>query len=261
MRIGEIAALVGVTTRAVRHYHHVGLLPEPERRTNGYRQYGLRDAVVLARIRRLTELGLGLEEVRDVLRDDAGRELAEVLGELDEDLARQEAEIRGRRERIGGLLEQARDGGLSPECPVSEELAELLRALPTGGDAAAKDREVLALIDTHVTDDVQAQLVRSLREAATVPGAEERAQEVYARLDALADAAADDPRVAEAARVLASCIPDGMWGDGAGAPDEDAPFVRAFYAHFAPAQAEVLRQAMRLAFGPDAAGEEGGGPT
>lgn len=29
MRIGEIAALVGVTTRAIRHYHHVGLLPEP----------------------------------------------------------------------------------------------------------------------------------------------------------------------------------------------------------------------------------------
>ncbi|WP_157880243.1 MerR family DNA-binding transcriptional regulator, partial [Streptomyces katrae] len=37
MRIGEIAALVGVTTRAVRHYHHVGLLPEPGRRANRYR--------------------------------------------------------------------------------------------------------------------------------------------------------------------------------------------------------------------------------
>ncbi|GAA4240098.1 hypothetical protein GCM10022254_63580 [Actinomadura meridiana] len=31
MRIGELAALVRVSTRAVRHYHHVGLLPEPER--------------------------------------------------------------------------------------------------------------------------------------------------------------------------------------------------------------------------------------
>ncbi|WP_433547913.1 MerR family transcriptional regulator [Streptomyces sp. CA-294286] len=261
MRIGEIAALVGVTTRAVRHYHHVGLLPEPERRTNGYREYGLRDAVALARIRRLTELDLGLDEVRDVLRDDAGRALVEVLGELDEDLAAQEAEIRGRRERIAGLLEQARDGGLSPEGPVSKELAELLRALPTGGEAAAKDREVLALIDTNVTDGVRAQLVRSLRTAAAVPGAEERAREVYARLDALADAAADDPRVAEAARVLASCIPDGIWGEGVGVPDEDATFAREFYAHFPPAQAEVLRQAMRLAAGRGTATEEGDGPT
>ncbi|MDJ0383019.1 MerR family transcriptional regulator [Streptomyces sp. G-G2] len=67
MRIGEIAALVGVTTRAIRHYHHVGLPPEPERRPNGYRAYSVRDAVLLARVRRLTELGLSLDEVRDVL--------------------------------------------------------------------------------------------------------------------------------------------------------------------------------------------------
>ncbi|MEU3168406.1 MerR family transcriptional regulator [Streptosporangium sp. NPDC006930] len=32
MRIGELAALVGVSTRTVRHYHHLGLLPEPLRR-------------------------------------------------------------------------------------------------------------------------------------------------------------------------------------------------------------------------------------
>lgn len=47
MRIGEIAALIGVTPRAVRHYHHLGLLPEPVRRSNGYREYGIRDAVLL----------------------------------------------------------------------------------------------------------------------------------------------------------------------------------------------------------------------
>ncbi|AYV32862.1 Mercuric resistance operon regulatory protein (plasmid) [Streptomyces sp. ADI95-16] len=92
MRIGEIAALVGLTTRAIRHYHHVGLLPEPERRPNGYRAYSVRDAVLLARVRRLTELGLSLDEVRNALADDAGRELTEILEELDADLARQEAE-------------------------------------------------------------------------------------------------------------------------------------------------------------------------
>lgn len=106
MRIGELATAVGVTTRTVRHYHHLGLLPEPERRPNGYREYGLRHAVVLARIRRLTELGLGLAEVRDVLADDAGRELAEVLAELDEDLARQEEAIRERRERLRALMRE-----------------------------------------------------------------------------------------------------------------------------------------------------------
>jgi len=48
MRIGELAGLVGISTRAIRHYHHVGLLPEPARKANGYREYSLRDAVELA---------------------------------------------------------------------------------------------------------------------------------------------------------------------------------------------------------------------
>lgn len=115
MRIGELAVAVGVTTRTVRHYHHLGLLPEPERLPNGYRDYTLRHAVVLARIRRLTELGLGLTEVRDVLADDAGRDLAEVLEELDADLARQEAAVRERRERLRALLD--REGACPPRAP------------------------------------------------------------------------------------------------------------------------------------------------
>ncbi|MEU8886254.1 MerR family transcriptional regulator [Streptomyces sp. NPDC048442] len=245
MRIGEIAALVGVTPRAVRHYHHVGLLPEPLRRANGYREYGLRDAVVLARIRRLTEIGLGLDEVRDVVRDDAGRELAEVLGELDEDLARQEARIRVRRERIKGLLAAAEAGELTAEGPVSAELGELLRALPATGEAAAKDREILALLETVAPQEARNRIVDTLREAAAVPGAAERTQEAYALLDALAGAATDDPRVAEAAHVLAACIPDGMWEEGA-VMDEGDAFLRTVFADFAPAQAEAVRRAVRI---------------
>ncbi|MFD3514944.1 MerR family transcriptional regulator [Streptomyces sp. NPDC058657] len=244
MRIGEIAALVGITTRAVRHYHHVGLLPEPERRPNGYREYTLRDAVVLARIRRLTELGLGLDEVRDVVREDAGRELAVVLQELDEDLARQEAAVRERRLRIGVLLAQARDGELSPEGPVSPELGELLRALPARGAMAAKDREMLALLETTAPEVARGPMVDALREAAALPGAAERAQEAYDLLDALVAAEIDDPRVARAAAVLAACIPDGMW-EGTEALDEDHPFLRALFADFAPAQAEAVRQAVQ----------------
>ena len=79
MRIGELAGLVGISTRAIRHYHRIGLLPEPARKPNGYREYSLRDAVGLARVRRLTELGLSLDEVRDALAGDTGRDLAEIL--------------------------------------------------------------------------------------------------------------------------------------------------------------------------------------
>jgi DNA-binding transcriptional MerR regulator len=126
MRIGELADLVGISTRAIRHYHGVGLLPEPARRANGYREYSLRDAVALARVRRLTELGLSLDEVGDVLAGDTDRDLADVLRELDADLAGQEADIHRRRARLAQLLRQAEAGGMpSQQAPVSPELTAL----------------------------------------------------------------------------------------------------------------------------------------
>ncbi|MEU0196504.1 MerR family transcriptional regulator [Streptomyces afghaniensis] len=245
MRIGELAAVVGVTTRAVRHYHHLGLLPEPERLANGYREYGLRHAVVLARIRRLTELGLGLAEVRDVLAEDAGKDLVEVLTELEEDLARQEEAIRERRARLRVLLEV--EGGVPAEGPVSPELAALFAGAAHLSDSpmAAKDREVIAFLETAMPEEARERLVSSLGVAFGSPQAVARANEAYALLDALAGAEPDDPRVDEAARTLAECIPAGLFPD-TGDLDPDHSFLRAFYDDLAPAQAEVIRRTLRI---------------
>ncbi|MFF6782788.1 MerR family transcriptional regulator [Streptomyces sp. NPDC012510] len=269
MRIGELAAAVGVTPRAVRHYHHLGLLPEPERRPNGYRDYTLRHAVVLARIRRLTELGLGLAEVRDVLADDAGRELVEVFGELDEDLARQEEEIRERRARLRVLMAEAREGRLPAEGPVSPELADLFGqfgSMSAQSPMAVKDREVFALLETTATPEARAEMLAGLEAMMAAPGAVERAHEAYALLDALADAEPDDPRVTEAAELLAGLIPpemvpqdadladgrnSGKGGNGGnsgygGKGGNGGSFLRALYADLAPAQAEAIRRTLRI---------------
>ncbi len=73
-----------------------------------------------------------------------------------------------------------------------------------------------------------------------------RVRRVYALLDELADAAPDDPRVGEAARALAGFLP-GELPEGEPGAGGTAGFLRAFYADFAPAQAEAIRQAMRQA--------------
>ncbi len=250
MRIGELAAVVGVTTRAVRHYHHLGLLAEPERRPNGYREYTLRHAVVLARIRRLTELGLGLAEVRDVLADDAGKDLVEVLTELDEDLARQEEAVRERRGRLRALLEA--EGGLPAEGPVSPELAALFAGTAhlTDSPMAAKDREIIAFLETSMPPGARERMVASIKEALGSPGAVARAGEAYALLDALVDAEPDDPRVGDAARVLADCIPPGLLQEtGSAELDRDDSVLRAFYDDLAPAQAEAVRRALGILTG------------
>ncbi|MEU7432748.1 MerR family transcriptional regulator [Streptomyces sioyaensis] len=264
MRIGELAALVGVSTRAVRHYHHLGLLPEPARRANGYREYGLPDAVALARLRRLAELGLGLDEVRDVLADDSGRELAEVLAELDADLARQEEEIRSRRVRLAALRRQAEEhGGLPAEGPVSDELAAVFGEMARTSAArpgpepamAAKEREVLALLESTGQEAGRRRMADLLGQLTAEPGAMERMYEVYGLLDALAEAAPDDPRVARAAQALADCVPDAVAAElavpgregaaGPGAAPEGG-FLAAVHAQFTPAQAAAVREAVRL---------------
>ncbi|MEU3601923.1 MerR family transcriptional regulator [Streptomyces sp. NPDC006798] len=238
MRIGEVAALVGVTPRTVRHYHHLGLFPEPDRLPNGYRDYGLRHAVVLARIRRLTELGLGLAEVRDVLADDAGRELVEVLEELDLDLARQRAELDRRRERLGELITRAREGTLPAEGPVSPELAGLLAALPpTASPMAAKDRDHLALLDTVLAPEDRGPMYEALRPMAG------EGLELYEALDELADADPDDPRVAPLGDALAARLPDTLIALIGDAPMVDGgAFGHAFLADFTPAQAAVVHR-------------------
>ncbi len=245
--------MIGVSTRAVRHYHRRGLLPEPARLANGYREYGLRDAIVLARIRRLTELGLSLDEVRDALAGDQGRDLAEILAELDEDLARQEALIRDRRARLGRLIERAEGGLVHADDSVSPEMAALFGELERTTGAlppspmAVRERELLALLDTSADPEQRDRVLAAIRPMAADPAAAAAGHELHRRLDELGDATADDPRVAPLAEELAGAIPPGLAAAIApAAADPVDAFGTALLGSFAPAQAEVIRRAVRL---------------
>jgi DNA-binding transcriptional MerR regulator len=63
VRIGELGHRAGVSTRTLRHYEDLGLLPA-RRRANGYREYDEHDLRMVAEIRSLLELGFTLEETR-----------------------------------------------------------------------------------------------------------------------------------------------------------------------------------------------------
>jgi DNA-binding transcriptional MerR regulator len=63
MRIGELAARGGTTTRTLRYYESRGLLPA-RRGGNGYRTYDEADLRALRQIRTLQDFGFDLEETR-----------------------------------------------------------------------------------------------------------------------------------------------------------------------------------------------------
>ncbi len=107
LQIGEVAQLLGVTTKTIRHYHKVGLLQEPERTESGYRLYDVQDLLRLKRIRHLQAFGLPLKHIKTILGDTASeRTLREILQALDAELAGQMRVLEERRARIRAILDE-----------------------------------------------------------------------------------------------------------------------------------------------------------
>jgi DNA-binding transcriptional MerR regulator len=119
----ELAELAGTSLRAVRHYHEVGLLDEPERRGNGYKQYGVAHLVRLLRIKRLTDLGFSLAQISAMGDTDDHPEQA--LRTLDAELAATIERLQGVRVELGLILDQAVLTDLPPEIAPAADGAEL----------------------------------------------------------------------------------------------------------------------------------------
>jgi DNA-binding transcriptional MerR regulator len=66
-RIGEFAALTGVSIRALHHYDRIGLLAPSARSETGYRLYAQRDLLRLQQVLTLRYLGFPLGAIKDLL--------------------------------------------------------------------------------------------------------------------------------------------------------------------------------------------------
>ena len=63
MRIGQLAQLTGADIQTIRFYERQGLLPPPNRQTNGYRAYEADHVEKLLFIRRCRSFGMSLDEI------------------------------------------------------------------------------------------------------------------------------------------------------------------------------------------------------
>jgi precorrin-8X/cobalt-precorrin-8 methylmutase len=73
LTIKELTEAVGgsVTPRMVRHYHTLGLLPQPQRSSGNYRLYTQKDVQRLRRIVALKQQGFQLSHIQQLLQSDA----------------------------------------------------------------------------------------------------------------------------------------------------------------------------------------------
>jgi DNA-binding transcriptional MerR regulator len=109
--ISELAARSGFSASTLRYYEQVGLLTAAERSSGGYRLY---DEAALSRLRfiaRAKQLGLPLEEIRELVAVWDGGLCAHVQERLRTHIAAKSAEVRsriGELEVFAGQLDAAR---------------------------------------------------------------------------------------------------------------------------------------------------------
>ncbi|MCR2791665.1 MerR family transcriptional regulator [Microbacterium sp. zg.Y625] len=159
----ELADLAGTTVNTIRHYHRLGLLDEPERRYNGYKQYGVHHLVRLLRIRRLAQLGIPLSQVGSMGVGESG---PDALRAVDAELAANIERLQQARADIAAILRDdapadAPAGFASVAAHLSEAdssilhiytrfyddgaLADLRRMVEVDAAAAAVGAEITAL--------------------------------------------------------------------------------------------------------------------
>lgn len=86
IRIGELAAAAGVSTRTVDFYTNLGLIAPAQRSNGGYRLYDPGTAELITSIRRLEASGLALEDIAKLLANASTVDLADVVTKLGQEV-------------------------------------------------------------------------------------------------------------------------------------------------------------------------------
>jgi DNA-binding transcriptional MerR regulator len=203
LTISQLAAYAGVTVRAVRHYHQIGLLPEPERDASGYRRYGATAVVSLIKIRTLANAGVPLSQIGQMLKADPAA-FAAAVERIDGDLRDEIERLETSRKQVAQLA--AGDALVLP--PEVTSYLDRLRAIGASERMVAGERDGWILVAARWSDHIPAVIAAK-----------------HAQLD--------DPRLVRLYRLLSELLE--------GDPDDEARLAEAEEA--ADVMAELFEQA------------------
>jgi DNA-binding transcriptional MerR regulator len=195
LTIGQLAAYAGVTVRAVRHYHQIGLLPEPKRDASGYRRYGATAVVRLIKIRTLANAGVPLSQIGQMLQASAPA-FAEAVQRIDSHLREEIERLETTRKQVTQLA--AGDSlALPPE--VTSYLGRL-REIGVPQRLVEAERDAWILVTARwpeLIGEIMAGKLAQLEDPQVV--------RLYRVLSELfeSDAGEDDPRLEEVADIMA----------------------------------------------------------
>jgi DNA-binding transcriptional MerR regulator len=192
LTISQLAAYAGVTVRAVRHYHHIGLLAEPERDRSGYRSYDATAVVRLIRIHALASAGVPLARVHELL-DAHPDEFAAGVREIDAALRAEIRRLQATRTRLARIA--AGDNLALP--PSVVDYLDRVRGLGVEEPYLGMERDAWIMIAAQVPDRID-ELIAAKHAELDDP----EMVRLYQLLNGALDWTADDPRVVEVADLM-----------------------------------------------------------
>ncbi|HEY0933208.1 MAG TPA: MerR family transcriptional regulator [Trebonia sp.] len=217
LTIGQLAAYAGVTVRTVRHYHQIGLLPEPERDASGYRRYGATAVVSLIKIRTLASAGVPLSRIGQMLEASPAA-FAETVEQIDRQLRAEIDRLETSRKQVTQLA--AGDSLVLP--PEVTCYLGRLRAIGVSERMMAGERDAWILVAARWPDRVSGWMPGKLAELD-----DPRVVRLYLLLSELdGDADDNDPRLVEVADTMAGMFEEAYaaYGPMPGNAQDDLPF-------------------------------------
>lgn len=192
LTISQLARYAGVSVKAVRHYHKIGLLPEPERNHSGYRSYDADAVVRLIRIHVLASAGVPLAQVKDLLDADS-ETLADTIQKIDTKLRADIRRLNLSRKRLAQLA--AGEQLALPKSVVG--YLDRLRDLGVEERYIQMERDAWIMLAAQVPDQIDAIIARK-HEDLDDPDV----RRLYELVNDAPDVSPTDPRVVEAADIL-----------------------------------------------------------
>lgn len=234
----ELADLAGTTVNTVRYYHRSGLLEQPDRMSNGYKQYSGRHLVRILHIRRLRDLGVPLDKIDEL--GDSGGASEDTLREADAELTKSIERLTQARSEVRAILAASSGTGVPPGF---ETLSRKLSVSERG----------LMLVYAQLYDEEALADVRRMLEAEP-----DDAAVAFDALDPDSDESTRQELAEAYAVVLARDFAKYPWLRDPGkhlskSPQiTEAAFIESVAALFTPAQLDVLSRASAIAMAPEA---------
>lgn len=192
LTISQLATYAGVTVRAVRHYHQIGLLPEPARDRSGYRSYDSGAVVRLIRIHTLADAGVPLARVQELL-DAAPQEFADGVHEIDRELRAEIRRLQASRRRLARLA-------VGEQLALPQSVVDYLDRLRGHGVSERyleMERDAWIMIAAQVPDVIDAMIAAKHQQLE-----DPDAQKLYSLVSEAVDNQGDDALLVEIADIL-----------------------------------------------------------